>query len=105
MQARTPTGEIESLDDAHSILVSAAEQGNCSAVLITIASALGALEALDKPHNNPNYWAEVRINLNMLADELSQDELSSERVYAGELSAEDWSLADSIESDDLSYDD
>lgn len=105
MQARsTPTHDIENLDDAHSILVSVAEQGNASAVLTTIASALATIDALDKPHNNPNYWAEVRVNLNVLADELAREELTGDKVFAGELSAADWSLAESLGDDDALYD-
>lgn len=90
-----PTEGIRRLDESHSLLVELAEQGNTAAVLQTIASVLGQIEALDKPSNDPHYWITVVVNLNTVADACQKEELDGETLYGlEELSEDDWKFAE-----------
>lgn len=69
-----PTTVIGLLDDTHSVLVEAAVD-NEAAVLRTIASVLSSVSALDKSHNDPDYWRTLLFNLNTLADDIEHEQL------------------------------
>lgn len=92
-----PTALMRRVDEAHSTLVEAA-QDNQSAVLRTLASVLGMLPALDKPHAEPNYWHGVVANLNMLADTQELEEMTGEPSYE-DITEEDWEIAAHLEDD------
>lgn len=97
------TKELNQLDEAHSMLVSLAEQGDVSAVLYTIASVLGRIPALDKPANDPYFWGQVINNLNSLADTCERDEVRGETAF-GDLTEEDWDTSELLDDDDARYD-
>lgn len=83
------TTDLRRLDEAHSVLISFTEQGDCAAVLSTVASVLSKVPSLDKPSNDPHYWEAVIRSLHALADELQDAELEDDTL-SGDL----WDDAD-----------
>jgi hypothetical protein len=97
----TPTAELRKLDEAHSLLVTLAEQGSTSAVLATVASVLSQVPALDKGCNDPYFWQQAIENLNKLADTLSREELEGDSLYDN-IPDEDWDMSEVLLNDDFS---
>lgn len=85
------TSLIRRLDEVHSLFHEAAQE-NESAVLRTLASLIGSMPALDKPHNDPDYWRDVALNLNTLADDFDTE--ANDGIPLDHLTDEDWSVAD-----------
>lgn len=100
----TPTRGLSKLNEAHSIMVELAEQGHAAAVLGTMASVLGKVEALDNLSDDPLYWRDVIVNLNIVADTVQRKELDDDSLF-GDLSEDDWTLADRLLNDEADFDD
>jgi len=95
-----PTKALSQLDTAHSVMVDLAEQGHASAVIGTLASVLGQVQALDNKTDDPTYWQQVVINLNILADLLQRKELEDESLFDDGLSDADWELSEQLLNDE-----
>ena len=96
----TPTAELRKLDEAHSLLVTLAEQGYTSAVLSTVASVLSQVPALDKGYNDAYFWQQAIENLNKLADNLSREELEGDTLY-DDIPDDDWDMTEELLNDDF----
>jgi hypothetical protein len=90
------TSVIRQLDLVHGLFHEASQE-NESAVLRTLASLIGSMPALDKPHNDPDYWRDVALNLNTLADDLETE--ANDGIPLDRLTDEDWSVADLLAED------
>jgi hypothetical protein len=95
----TPTQELRKLDEAHSLLVTLTEQGQSSAVLTILASVLSRMGELDKTGNDPHYWQQVILNLNILADTCQAKELNEDLAFEGPDDA-DWDMSEELLNDD-----
>ena len=85
---------MQDLDDVHSVLVSALEDGREAAVLRLLASELGQVPALDKAAHDPMFWQQAVVNLNELADALGEEsDLRPDE--------DDWELAARLEDDPI----
>jgi hypothetical protein len=81
-------------------MVDLAEQGHAVAVLGIIASVLGQLDALDNMTDDPTYWRQVVVNLNVLADTVQRKELDNESLFDDVLSEDDWDLSEHLLNDE-----
>lgn len=97
------TNELRKLDEVHSVLVTLSEQGYTSSVLFTIASVLSQVPALDKGGNDPYFWQQVILNLNVLADTLSREELKEDVVF-DEIPDDDWDMAEHLLNEEAPFD-
>lgn len=95
-----PTKGLGQLDTAHSVMIDLAEQGHTSAVVGTLASVLGQLEVLDNDTDDPTYWQQVVVNLNILADTLQRKELENESLFDDGLTDADWELSEQLLNDE-----
>ncbi len=91
-----PTSLLRRLDEVHSLFYEGAQE-NESVVLRVLASLIGAMPALDKMCNSPDYWREVALNLNTLADELDTE--NNDGIPIDQLTDDNWDVASLIEGD------